>query len=399
MLRGEPPGGSRLRKLEEHGGVLLVAAHSSEADRSVQPHRRRVTTTDAQAQGRSSAITGRFDERSQQRSSHAAAPPGGCHGDRQLRDRLADEAMAGRREREAPVPRGSDGPTGYLGDNACVTDAPPANKVSSQALVLVDPLQRRPDGSRRKRREKEHLPQERLIGVRCRPHGVVGLPRWDRSPWHVAGAYLPCRSPSVNWSPVRGRPPGPRVGGSRLAYRVRPAHAMISGPSCRGSSARSRSRRQETNTNRQAVRVLLFDDADRVLLVRFWDGARSWWCTPGGGIEPGESDERAAQRELREELGAVPVELGPLIWTRRHVGVFRGRAFDQSERIYIGRVAAFEPSPSPDGLREHGPEDIRWWTIDELETADDDFAPRRLPELVRQLTQDGPPAPPVDVGV
>lgn len=156
---------------------------------------------------------------------------------------------------------------------------------------------------------------------------------------------------------------------------------------------------QETNTSRQAVRVLLFDEADRVLLVRFWDGGRSWWCTPGGGIEPGESDEDAAQRELHEELGTGPVELGRLIWTRRHVGVFRGRAFDQSERIYIGRVAAFEPYPSPYALREHGREDIRWWTTDELETADDEFAPRPLPELVRRLMQDGPPAAPVDVGV
>lgn len=34
--------------------------------------------------------------------------------------------------------------------------------------------------------------------------------------------------------------------------------------------------------SRQAVRVLLFDEGDRVLLVRFWDGERSWWCTPGG---------------------------------------------------------------------------------------------------------------------
>ena len=53
---------------------------------------------------------------------------------------------------------------------------------------------------------------------------------------------------------------------------------------------------------RRAVRVLLLDEADRVLLVRFHDGERSWWCTPGGGIEPGESAVEAARRELHEEL-------------------------------------------------------------------------------------------------
>jgi len=151
--------------------------------------------------------------------------------------------------------------------------------------------------------------------------------------------------------------------------------------------------------SRRAVRVLLLDEADRVLLVRFWDPPRSWWCTPGGGVEALETDEAAAVRELREELGDAAVDLGPCIWTRRHIGVFRGRQFDQTERIYLGRAAAFEPRPSPEALREHGPSDIRWWTTDELKAADDDFSPRRLPELVRQLLEDGPPAEPVDVGV
>ncbi|MEX2547771.1 MAG: NUDIX domain-containing protein [Chloroflexota bacterium] len=151
--------------------------------------------------------------------------------------------------------------------------------------------------------------------------------------------------------------------------------------------------------SRQSVRVLLLDEADRVLLVRFWDGDHSWWCTPGGGVEAGETDETAASRELAEELGNVDVELGPCIWTRRHVGVFRGQPFDQAERIYLGHVAAFEPRPSPAALLEHGPDDIRWWTADELSGADGEFAPRRLPELVRDLLNTGPPLTPIDVGV
>lgn len=151
--------------------------------------------------------------------------------------------------------------------------------------------------------------------------------------------------------------------------------------------------------SRQAVRVLLLDEADRVLLVRFWDGDRSWWCTPGGGIEPGETDEAAAVREIREELGNESVELGPCIWTRRHIGTFRGRPFDQSERIYLGRVAAFEPRPSPEALREHGHDDIRWWTLGELAETTDDVSPRRLATLAVEVVRRGPPPRPIDVGV
>jgi 8-oxo-dGTP pyrophosphatase MutT (NUDIX family) len=152
-------------------------------------------------------------------------------------------------------------------------------------------------------------------------------------------------------------------------------------------------------TSRQAVRVLLLDEADRVLLVRFWDGDHSWWCAPGGGIEAGETDQAAAARELREELGDAPIELGPCIWTRRHIGVFRGQAFDQRERIYLGRVTAFDPNPTPGAFSEHEPEDIRWWTTDQLASADAEFSPRRLPTLVRRLLEDGPPSKPVDVGI
>lgn len=151
--------------------------------------------------------------------------------------------------------------------------------------------------------------------------------------------------------------------------------------------------------SRESVRVLLVDESDRVLLVRFWDGVRSWWCTPGGGVEPGETDEAALERELFEELGAAELDLGPWIWVRRHIGVFRGNPFDQRERIYLARVATFQPRPSPKAPREHEEQDIRWWSTDELLAADDDFAPRRLPELVREIILRGPPSRPIDVGI
>ena len=56
-----------------------------------------------------------------------------------------------------------------------------------------------------------------------------------------------------------------------------------------------------TPVPRPAARVLLLDAKDRCLLF-------SWkppnvWITPGGGLEPGDTYEQAALRELLEETG------------------------------------------------------------------------------------------------
>ncbi len=150
---------------------------------------------------------------------------------------------------------------------------------------------------------------------------------------------------------------------------------------------------------RDAVRVILFDDADQLLLVRLSDEELSWWCAPGGGIEDGESDEDTARRELAEEVGLHTVELGPHIWNRRHVGVFRGEPFDQRERYLLGRTARLKPAPADDRPVEHEPGDILWWRPDELLASAEAFAPRRLPALVRSLIDHGSPDEPVDVGV
>ena len=150
---------------------------------------------------------------------------------------------------------------------------------------------------------------------------------------------------------------------------------------------------------RSAARILLLDESDDVLLVRFHDGSRSWWCTPGGGIEKTESDEEALRREVREELGLRSFDLGPLVWTRRHRGRFRGRAFDQQERMYLARVDRFDPGPEPGFEQEHAVEDMRCWTVQQLTASAETFAPRQLPRLLLELLRDGVPVGARKVGV
>jgi ADP-ribose pyrophosphatase YjhB (NUDIX family) len=57
----------------------------------------------------------------------------------------------------------------------------------------------------------------------------------------------------------------------------------------------------------------LHDEAGRLLLIRrAQDPGRGLWSLPGGRVEPGESDEQAIVRELREETG-LDVIAGALV--------------------------------------------------------------------------------------
>jgi 8-oxo-dGTP diphosphatase len=61
-----------------------------------------------------------------------------------------------------------------------------------------------------------------------------------------------------------------------------------------------------SDIDRRIAVVALFDDHGRLLMQHRDDKAPvspNKWCCPGGGIEPGETAEEAAHRELWEETG------------------------------------------------------------------------------------------------
>jgi 8-oxo-dGTP diphosphatase len=79
------------------------------------------------------------------------------------------------------------------------------------------------------------------------------------------------------------------------------------------------------------------------------------WEFPGGKVEPGESAEQAAVREIAEELGCV-VELTG--WLEPVIEIREGLVL----RVATARLVAGEPVPRPG---EH--DAIRWLTNDELD--------------------------------
>jgi double-stranded uracil-DNA glycosylase len=137
---------------------------------------------------------------------------------------------------------------------------------------------------------------------------------------------------------------------------------------------------------REAVRALVIDRDDRLLLVRFRGRGHeaSWWGSPGGGIEPGETHEQALSRELHEEIGLRDFELGPLVF--EHMGQFPWlkQLYRQRNSTYLVRVAEHEPKPNVD-LSAEGVAELRWWTPAELAGSQEEFAPPDLLERMRSL--------------
>ena len=139
-----------------------------------------------------------------------------------------------------------------------------------------------------------------------------------------------------------------------------------------------------------------------MLLQRFVTRrGESIWITPGGGLEPGESDEQAARRELWEEIGLQAFSLGPCVWVRENVFEWDGLHYRQRERYYLAEAEPFEvdmrnlPADEHDIVQEH-----RWWSAAEIEAAAGvRFVPSRLAHWLRILAAGPPPPEPIDVGV
>jgi double-stranded uracil-DNA glycosylase len=118
-------------------------------------------------------------------------------------------------------------------------------------------------------------------------------------------------------------------------------------------------------SRRVGVRALLVDDADRILLMQYGTDYETWWVTPGGGQEPGETDTETLRRELAEECGLDDFEIGPLLWETDRWHLLEPGYGGGINRTYLVRVPAFELAPRLD-LEAEGCREQRWFTLDEL---------------------------------
>lgn len=159
---------------------------------------------------------------------------------------------------------------------------------------------------------------------------------------------------------------------------------------------------------RKTVRVLLFDPADRLLLIRMHDPdvadtsgrvlEAAYWVTIGGESELGEDIATTARREVLEESGLTDVWLGPPVWTTEHVLCIHGKSRLMQETFILARAAT--TGLSREGwtpLERQVIHEIRWWSLAELQATSDTIFPTSLVQHLPALLAGDTPASPIAI--
>lgn len=108
----------------------------------------------------------------------------------------------------------------------------------------------------------------------------------------------------------------------------------------------------------------LIVENDRVLLIKHREHAteRAYWVMPGGGIEPGETEEQCVIREISEETNLeVVIERLLLDEPAQPESPYRWR------KTYLCKSIAGNPSPGyepePDAAAHYAITEVKWFDL------------------------------------
>lgn len=122
----------------------------------------------------------------------------------------------------------------------------------------------------------------------------------------------------------------------------------------------------------------------------FTSGALSdqiYWATPGSGVEPGETFQQTALRELKEETGLIIDSVGDEIAQRKFkLQMPDGEFVMADERFFV--VHTFDQTVCNAKWTDHEKQVMtahHWWSKEELAQSSETIFPENIQELLSTL--------------
>ena len=160
---------------------------------------------------------------------------------------------------------------------------------------------------------------------------------------------------------------------------------------------------------RSAVRVVLLNDADELLLMCMEDptitsigGKYSgrFWILIGGEIEPNETIRDAAEREVFEETGLTKedVEFGPQVWFGELDLILKGKPTHIRQEFIVARTKRRDISLANLTVDEKKVvTQVSWFSLDRIVNSGEVIHPVLLPKYLPDIISGRYPEAPIEI--